>query len=112
MVAEAEVPIGPDGKLTIEIDTAVAQAMHGDTDHKYTITAEVRDSSRRTIVGEGQVLVSRKPFRVFAWVDRGYYRVGDVIQSHVKAQTLDGTPVEGSGAVSYTHLTLPTKRSV
>ncbi|MEC7717849.1 MAG: MG2 domain-containing protein [Planctomycetota bacterium] len=110
VVAEAEVPIGPDGKLTIEIDTAVAQAIHGDTDHKYTITAEVRDSSRRTIVGEGQVLVSRKPFRVFAWVDRGYYRVGDVIQSHVKAQTLDGTPVEGSGEIRLFKITYDENR--
>ena len=37
-----------------------------------------RDESRRTIVGTGKVLVARKPFKVFAWVDRGYYRVGDV----------------------------------
>ncbi len=97
VVAEAEVPVGPDGTISIEIDTAVAKALHGDTDHKYTITAEVRDASRRTIVGEGEVLVSRKPFRVFTWVNRGYYRVGDVINAEVKSQTLDGSPVEGAG---------------
>jgi hypothetical protein len=78
LVAEREAPIGSDGTLEVEIDTALAKAMHGDQDHQYTITAEVRDQSRRTIVGSGQVLVARHPFEVYAWVDRGYYRVGDV----------------------------------
>jgi hypothetical protein len=37
------------------------------------ITAEVVDESRRTIVGTGRLLVARQPFKVFAWVDHGYY---------------------------------------
>ena len=49
-----------------------------------TITAEVVDQSRRTIVGNGEVLVARKPFQVFAWVDRGYYRVGDTINAQLR----------------------------
>ena len=79
MVADQEVDIGPDGTVKVEIDTAVAKAIHPDQDHSYTITAEVVDQSRRTIVGTGTVLVARKPFSVYAWVDRGYYRVGDTI---------------------------------
>ena len=58
--------------------------MHGDRDHKYEITAEVTDQSRRTIVGTGKVLVARKPFKVYAWVDRGHYRVGDAIQAQLQ----------------------------
>ncbi len=100
VVAEREVEIGPDGIVKVEIDTAVAKAIHPDQDHKYSITAEVVDQSRRTIVGTGQVLVARKPFKVYAWVDRGYYRVGDVIQSGFSAQTLDGKPVEGKGTLT------------
>ncbi len=100
LVAEREVEIGPDGTVKVEIDTAVAKAIHGDQDHKYSITAEVVDASRRTIVGTGEVLVARKPFKVYAWVDRGYYRVGDVIQSHYHAQTLDGKPVQGKGTLT------------
>ena len=46
-----------------------AKELHGDQDHKYSITAEVTDESRRTIVGTGNVLVARKPFKVFAWVE-------------------------------------------
>ncbi|MEI6148869.1 MAG: MG2 domain-containing protein, partial [bacterium] len=61
IVAESEVPIGEDGTLKVPIDTRPAAELHGDTDHKYTITAEVTDASRRTIVGEGTVLVARKP---------------------------------------------------
>ncbi len=100
VVAECETTIGPDGKVEVEIDTGVAKAIHPDQDHKYSITAEVVDASRRTIVGSGDVLVARKPFKVYAWVDRGYYRVGDPIQSHYNARTLDGKPVKGKGRVS------------
>ncbi len=60
VVAEREVEIGHDGKLKIEIDTALAKEIHGDQDHRYEITAEVVDQSRRTIVGTGEVLVARQ----------------------------------------------------
>jgi len=40
----------------------------------------------------GHVLVARQPFKVYAWVDRGYYRVGDTIHAHLSARTLDGKP--------------------
>ena len=69
----------------------------GPTDHKYEITAEVTDQSRRTIVGSGNVLVARKPFKVYTWVDRGHYKVGDAIQASFSAQTLDNKPVQGKG---------------
>ena len=67
-------PIGADGTVKVEIDTAVAKAMFADVDHKYTISASVTDDSRRTIDGQGDVLVARQPFKVYAWVDRGFYR--------------------------------------
>jgi len=100
LVAEQEVEIGEDGTVKVEIDTGIAKAIHGDQDHRYEITAEVTDQSRRTIVGQGQVLVARKPFKVYAWVDRGYYRVGDVIQAHFSAQTLDHKAVKGKGELT------------
>ena len=99
VIAEVEREIGPDGTIEFEIDTQVAKELHGDSDHKYSITAEVKDQSRRTIVGQGGVLVARKPFKVFSWVDRGYYRVGDVVQAHFSAQTLDHKPVSGKGVL-------------
>ncbi|MBN1395447.1 MAG: alpha-2-macroglobulin [Pirellulales bacterium] len=105
LVVDREVEIGEDGTVKVEIDTSVAQAIHPDQDHSYTITAEVVDQSRRTIVGTGRVLVARKPFKVFAWVDRGYFRVGDTIGAHFRARTLDGKPVEGRGELKLLKIT-------
>ncbi|UCD80120.1 MAG: hypothetical protein JSW26_01415, partial [Desulfobacterales bacterium] len=105
VVADGEVRIGADGTVRIEIDTELARLIHGDTDHRYTISAEVRDQSRRTIVGQGKVLAARRPFKVYAWVDRGHYRVGDTIQAGFKAQSLDQIPVQGSGLLRLLRLT-------
>ena len=43
------------------------------------------------------MLVARKPFKVYAWVDRGHYQVGDTVQADFTAQTLDNKPVTGTG---------------
>ena len=92
-------------------------AFHPDQDHRYEITAEVTDESRRTIVGVGKVLVARRPFKVYAWVDRGHYRVGDVVHASFQAQTLDSKPVVGAGeltlySVSYDNDGKPTEKVV
>ncbi len=100
VVAEREVPIGPDGTVAVEIDTALAKIIHPDQDHQYEITAEVVDASRRTVVGSGRVLAVRKPFQAFVWVDRGYYHVDDVVQADCFARTLDGKPIRGDGKLS------------
>jgi uncharacterized protein YfaS (alpha-2-macroglobulin family) len=100
VVLEIDAPIGADGTVKVPIDTKPAKELHGDEDHEYDITAEVVDESRRTIVGTGKVLVSRKPFQVFSWVDRGHYRVGDTVKASFKAQTLDQKPVEGKGELT------------
>ncbi len=97
LVIENEVELGPDGTVEVEIDTALAKALYGDRDHEYRITAEVVDRSRRTVVGTGSVSATREPFRVYAWVDRGFYRAGDTIEATFRAQTIDGKPIEGSG---------------
>jgi uncharacterized protein YfaS (alpha-2-macroglobulin family) len=105
LVLEQEVPIGADGTVEVPIDTRLAQALHGDQDHRYSITAEVTDESRRLVVGTGQVLVARKPFRVFAWVNRGYFQAGDTVTASFKAQTLDGKPVQGKGKLTLYRIT-------
>ena len=110
VVAEAEVPIRPDGTIPVEIDTAPAKAAHPDQDHRYEITAEITDQSRRTIVGTGTVLVARKPFTVYTWVDRGHYRTGDTIEAEVRAQTLDRKPVAGKGTLKLLKVTYDAQR--
>ena len=110
VVVERETEIGEDGTVAVEIDTALAKAVHGDTDHSYSITAEVVDQSRRTIVGTGSVLVAREPFRVFAWVNRGHYRAGDDILAEFRAQTVDQKPVAGAGELTLYAITYNEKR--
>jgi alpha-2-macroglobulin len=105
IVADGEVKIGADGTVRIEIDTELAKLIHGDTDHRYTISAEVRDQSRRTIIGQGDVLVARRPFKVYAWTDRGHYRVGDTVRAGFKVQTLAAKPVRGKGLLRLHRIT-------
>jgi uncharacterized protein YfaS (alpha-2-macroglobulin family) len=105
IVMENEVPVGPDGIVKIEIDTATAKAAHGNTDHKYEISAEVTDQSRRTITGSGSVMVARKPFKVYGWVDHGHYKVGDAIEASFSAQTLANKPVKGAGVLKLFKIT-------
>lgn len=110
VVAEGEAPIRPDGTFPVEIDTALAKAVHPDQDHRYEINAEVTDQSRRTIVGTGTVLVARKPFAVYTWVDRGHYRAGDTIEAGVCAQTLDHKPVNGKGTLKLLQIAYDAQR--
>ncbi|MBC7078486.1 MAG: copper resistance protein CopC, partial [Synergistales bacterium] len=112
LVGEQEVMIGEDGTVKFTIDTAPAKALHPDEDHRYTITVEVTDQSRRTIVGTGEILVTRKPFKVYLWVSRGYYRTGDVITVHSSARTPDGRPVQGSGRLTLYRITYPETKPV
>ncbi len=96
LVLEQTSPIGPDGKVNVTIDSSVAKLMHGDQDHSYSITAEVIDASRRTILGNGTVLAAREPYAVTVWLDRGYANVGDKVTGTFAARTLDGKKVEGT----------------
>jgi hypothetical protein len=107
LVLDREVEIGPDGSVPVEIDTALAKELHGDQDHEYSITAEVTDASRRTIVGQGTVVVARQPFKVFVWTDRGHYRVGQTIRAGFQARTPDGRGVAGKGVLTLLQVTYP-----
>lgn len=97
VVVDREVSISADGTVQVEIDTSLAKALHGDTSHEYHITAEVRDQSRRTIVGTGSVVVAHEPFKIYTWLNRGHYRVGQTIEATFLAQTVAQKPVQGSG---------------
>jgi uncharacterized protein YfaS (alpha-2-macroglobulin family) len=110
VVAEAVVAIRSDGTLPIEIDTELARAVHPGHDQRYEIVAEITDQSRRTIVGTGTVLVASKPFRVYTWVDRGHYSVGDAIDVSISAQTLAQKPVAGKGTLAIKRIAYDAER--
>ncbi|MFO0915777.1 MAG: MG2 domain-containing protein [Pirellulales bacterium] len=110
LIAEGDSPLTADGTVEVKIDTAIAKELLGDTSHRYEISAEVRDASRRTIAGKGEVIASRDPFRVFTWVDRGYYRVGQTIEAHFQAQTVDRRPVQARGTAKLLRVTYDDQR--
>lgn len=117
LVMDNEEPLGADGTLKVEIDTADARAQHGDLDHQYSITAEVTDDSRRTITGSGSVIAAREPFKVFLAMDRGYYEIGTPIEVTLHTLTPDGKGIAGKGklhllSVTYDKEGKPTEREV
>ncbi|MFO1022366.1 MAG: hypothetical protein U0903_16975 [Planctomycetales bacterium] len=99
IVAQGESLLDADGKLKLTLDTLPAKLLHGNEDHQYSITAEVVDQSRRTIVGTGNVLVARQPFKVHLWLNRGYLQTGDRFEVHAAAHTLAQKPVTGKGTL-------------
>ncbi len=90
LVLDDTFPLGPDGTVEVEIDSALAKELHGDEDHEYAIEVEVTDESRRTITGNGSVIAARAPFEVFVALNRGYYQAGDTIQLSATARTPHG----------------------
>jgi len=93
VVLKQTVAIGEDGTASVTIDTALAKAIHGDLDAKYSIEARVTDASRREETANGEVVAAREPFRVVVWPMRGYAKPGDEIEARVAAATLLGKPV-------------------
>ena len=106
LVLEKESEIEPDGTAKVLIDTSTAKLVHGDIDHRYVISAEIVDSSRRTVVGSGNVLVARKPFSSKVWLDRGYARPGETVKAGYSARTLDGRAVKVKGEANLYRVSL------
>lgn len=105
LVLEKEVRLDASGNAEIEIDTALAKSLFGESDHRYTMNVEVRDQSRRTITAQGEIIAARDPFRIYTWTTRGYYRVGDKITAEFHARRLDGESVTGSGTIDLLRIT-------
>ena len=105
MVAEVETQINPDGTVDVVIDTSIAKELFPNDNQRYTIMAEVIDNSRRTIVGTGTVLVAKEPFKVYSWVNRGFYTPGQKVVASFQTRRLDGKPVPGEAAVKVFRLT-------
>ena len=99
LVAYGTARLNPDGSYEIEIDTGPAKHDLSDRDHRYTVEAEVRDASRRTIEGSGSVIVTRQEFYAFVEADGGWYQPKS--QAHVNVRTLtpDNVPVAADGEV-------------
>ncbi|MDR2642717.1 MAG: alpha-2-macroglobulin [Planctomycetaceae bacterium] len=92
-----ETEIGADGTVTFEIDSSSAKAFLPNNSHKYSITAEVIDNSRRTIIGTSSVLVAHEPFKIYAYTNQGFYTPNQKINVNFMTKRIDGKPVTGKG---------------
>lgn len=119
LVLEGEIKLTSEmeGKAEITLDTSLAAALYGNSDHRYRIEADVEDASRRVISGSGTVLAARSPFKVNVWARRAWLEIGDQIPVSFAAKTLDGKPVKGAAKVhvyelSYDEKGTPTQKEL
>lgn len=104
LVAQGKTSLKADGSCEVEIDTAPAKRDLADRDHRYTIEAEVRDESRRTITGQGDIKVTRQEFYAFVETNNGWYRPGNEAFLQVRNLTPDNVPVASDGKVTVTRI--------
>jgi hypothetical protein len=97
LVKEGEGVFGPDGVLKVELDTKGIKDTYGDADQRFVVKAEVRDASRRTITGEGEVIATRSQFFTTIETDRGYYRTGETMKVGVRTLRPDQAPLKVEG---------------
>ncbi|MFN3191228.1 MAG: alpha-2-macroglobulin family protein [Aureliella sp.] len=112
LVSEMEVTLDSEGKAKISIDTQLAKDLFGEKSQSYNITATVTDLSRRSIAAQGNVVAAAKPFKVYTWTDRGFYKSGDEITASFQARTLDSKPVAGTGTAELLRINLDANNEV
>lgn len=86
------------GKATLTFDTPRGSGQ----DFEYRVEARVTDSSRREIVGNGNVRVTRQRYYVYAEADHNIYRPQDKAQVNFKALDANDQPVQTEGTVKVT----------
>ena len=69
-------------------------------DYAYTVKADVVDSSRRLVGGEGILHVTRQAFYAYLNVPQGFYQMGDKAQIELRTLNPDEQPVSVSGTLT------------
>ena len=104
LVQQGETAIGPEGTVEVAIDTEAALRNHPDCDHRYVIEAEVRDTSRRVITGQGSIKVTRQAFYSFIRSDKSFYSPGEEMQISLSCLTPGEKPVKADGIVTISEI--------
>ncbi len=89
------------GKAKIKLQTPASQGQ----DLEYVIEARVTDSSRREIVGQGTVRVSKQRFFVYMNPAHNLYRPGDKVTVKLKTLDANGQALAAKGKVKLTRET-------
>jgi alpha-2-macroglobulin len=86
------------GKASVTFDTPANSGQ----DFQYRIEARVTDSSRREIIGNGNVRVTRQRYYVYAEPEHCLYRPQDKVTVNFKAIDANDNPVQAEGTVKVT----------
>ncbi|MCW5552656.1 MAG: alpha-2-macroglobulin [Verrucomicrobiae bacterium] len=86
------------GKATLTFETPA----NANQDFEYRIEARVTDASRREIVGNGSVRVTRQRYYVYPQAEHNLYRPQDRVRVDFKALDANGQPVQVEGTVKVT----------
>ncbi len=86
------------GKATLTFDTPA----NANQDFEYRIEARVTDASRREIVGNGSVRVTRQRFYVYPQAEHNLYRPQDRVRVDFKALDANEQPTQVEGKITVT----------
>lgn len=111
LVAQGKGELKSDGTYDVQFDTAPAKRDLGNHDHRYTIEAEVRDESRRTITGQGDVKVTRQAFYAFAEANNGWYQPQSDAFIEIRTLAPDNVPVATEGKVTISNIQYDSSQS-
>ena len=95
-----------DAKGALEVNFVADKGTRGyGGDYAYTVMANVVDSSRRQISGEGILHVTNQAFYAYLNVPNGFYQRGDKVQIELRTQNADEQPVPVTGLLTVSRLT-------
>lgn len=78
------------------------QSQRQNQDLQYTIEARVTDQSRREVISQGNVQVTRQPYYVYLKNKHNLYRPQDKVSVDIKALDANNQPVRTEGSVTVT----------
>lgn len=93
------------GQARIPLDTVVPEPYSRDCPLRFTVTAEVMDTGRRTVEGTGEIVVPARDFEAHLRPERGFFEPGETVRAEVRTLRPDGSGVPARGQVVVSRVT-------
>ncbi len=91
--------LSAEGKFEFKIPTAGIKERFGADNYRYTVSAEVTDSSRRVVSAQESVMATASPFTLFVYPLCGFTRLDGTTTLRIAAVDPAGKELEGTGIV-------------
>jgi alpha-2-macroglobulin len=98
IVKRERLKFGPDGTATLTFDTP----RYAQQDFEYAIVARVSDASRREVVGNETVRVTRRRYYVYPQAAHNIYRPQDTVRVETNVMDANNQPVVAEGTIKVT----------